>query len=117
MRIAVAADGGMVSQHFGRCPEYIIYDVSGNKVISRQVLPNPGHQPGFIPGYLGDMGVSCVIAGGMGPRAQALFEERGIQTVVGARGPADEVVNSFLAGQLPLGESTCDHPYGEDHHN
>jgi len=53
------------------------------KVKSNLAIPNPGHQPGFLPVYLGDMGVTCIIAGGMGPRAQTLFEERGIRAVVG----------------------------------
>lgn len=49
-------------------------------------------------------------AGGMGPRAQELFERRGIQTVIGAQGPVDEVARAFVAGELQVGESTCAHP-------
>ncbi|MDI6894776.1 MAG: NifB/NifX family molybdenum-iron cluster-binding protein [Bacillota bacterium] len=79
MRIAVASEGGMVARHFGRCPEYTIFEVRDGTVTGRTVVPNPGHQPGFLPVYLGDMGVSCIIAGGMGPRAQGLFEQQGCQ--------------------------------------
>jgi len=118
VRIAVASEGSAVAQHFGHCSEYTIFDVDGGKVMGKTVIPNPGHQPGFLPVYLGDMGVNCIIAGGMGPRAQALFEERGIRTVVGVEGSPEGVVSAFLRGELEPGESFCDHPQGggECHH-
>lgn len=112
MRIAVASEGGVVAQHFGRCPEYTIFEVRDGLVMGKKVIPNPGHQPGFLPVYLGEMGVSCIMAGGMGPRAQALFEQRGIKTVVGVEGPVDGAVSAFLRGELVPGESFCDHPHG-----
>ena len=119
VKIAVASEGGAVAEHFGRCPEYTIFEAEDGRVKSKTVIPNPGHQPGFLPVYLGDMGVTCIIAGGMGPRAQALFEQQGIQAVVGVRGSVDEAVTAFLRGELQPGESFCDHPHGggECHHS
>ena len=29
MRIAVARDGNMVSEHFGHCEQFVLYDVEG----------------------------------------------------------------------------------------
>ncbi|MDI7247240.1 MAG: NifB/NifX family molybdenum-iron cluster-binding protein [Bacillota bacterium] len=113
MKIAVATDGPMVAAHFGRCPEYTIVTVDDGKVTNKVVIPNPGHEPGFLPEYLSKLGVSCIIAGGMGPRAQGLFAEKNIQTVTGVSGPVSEVVNSYLAGSLEAGESLCEH--GERH--
>ncbi len=83
----------------------------------RLVLPNPGHEPGFLPGYLAEKKVSVVIAGGMGQRAQQLFALNGIKTVVGAVGLVDDVVREYLAGTLELGESACDHGSNGDHHH
>lgn len=74
MRIAVATENGQVAQHFGRCPEYTLLDVESGQIRSKVVIPNPGHQPGFLPPYLAEKGVSCIIAGGMGPSAQDLFD-------------------------------------------
>jgi len=118
MRIAVATEGGQVAPHFGRCPEYTLFDVAQDRVVSRRVLPNPGHEPGFLPDYLARLGVDVVIAGGMGPRAQGLFAARGVRPVIGAGGRVDDVVAAFLAGTLVTGESRCDHGPGhrcEDH--
>lgn len=111
-KIAVATDGSNVAQHFGRCPEYTLFEVSDGKVENRVVIPNPGHEPGFLPGYLAKMGVSCIIAGGMGPRAQNLFNQQQIETVLGVTGSVDQAIQSYANGQLYSGESLCDHPHG-----
>jgi predicted Fe-Mo cluster-binding NifX family protein len=109
MKIAVSTDSGQVSAHFGRCPEYTIFEVEDNKVINKEVIPNPGHEPGFLPGYLSEKGVSCIIAGGMGPRAQQLFAQNNIKAVIGAYGDVDSVVEQYLGGTIELGEDACEH--------
>lgn len=113
-KIAIASDGPVVAQHFGRCPSYTLVEVDNGRPVNKSVIPNPGHQPGFLPRYLKDKGVSCVIAGGMGPRAQSLFEEQGISTIVGVTGPIEEVIESYFSGNLSGGESLCEHD-GQDH--
>jgi predicted Fe-Mo cluster-binding NifX family protein len=109
MKIAVSTENGFVSAHFGRCPTYTIVDIQDGRVLSRQEIPNPGHQPGFLPGYLSERGVEAIIAGGMGPRAQGLFAEKNIQTLIGVQGPLDEVIERFLRGELEAGQDLCDH--------
>lgn len=115
MIIAVATEENMVAQHFGRCPEYTLFKVVEGAVSEENVIPNPGHEPGFLPGYLANLGVNCIIAGGMGPRAQSLFEAENIKTYIGISGPVKEVIDVYLAGNLQPGESSCDHPHGEGH--
>lgn len=107
MKIAISTDNGTVSAHFGRCPEFTLLEMEGNRVIKREVVPNPGHEPGFLPGFLKKKGVDCIIAGGMGGRAQGLFAENGIRTVMGVTGTIDEVVEKLLSGKLEGGESLC----------
>ncbi len=109
MRIAIATDGNDVAAHFGRCPEYTLVDLEGNRVRSKVVVANPGHQPGYLPAYLHQLGVECVIAGGMGPRAQQMFADRGIDTVVGVTGTVEEVLARWLKGDLSGGPSLCHH--------
>lgn len=118
VKIAVASDGEGVSAHFGHCPEYAIYEVEDNKIIGKTIVPNPGHEPGFLPLFLARLGVNCIIAGGMGMRAQQLFRERGIQPILGVEGHTDAVVQAYLDGCLDYGESFCDHGGGEcgEHH-
>ncbi len=116
MKIAVATDGSTVSPHFGHCSEFTIVTVENGKAVDSAILPNPEHQPDFLPQYLSEHGVSCIIAGGMGPRAQQHFAARGIKTVIGASGSVDDVVHAYLAGSLVVGESACDHGHGHEQH-
>ncbi|MDY6855296.1 MAG: NifB/NifX family molybdenum-iron cluster-binding protein [Thermodesulfobacteriota bacterium] len=109
MKVAVATDGNMVSQHFGHCRSYTIAVVEDSRVIGKTLIDSPGHEPGFLPVFLAEKGVDCIIAGGMGQRAQGLFEEKGIIVVVGAFGLVDQVLDNFVNDRLETRENICDH--------
>jgi predicted Fe-Mo cluster-binding NifX family protein len=128
MRVAISTDGDFVSAHFGRCPSFTLADIEEGEMKKKEVIENPGHQPGFIPQFLRQRGVECIVAGGMGMRAQGFFAEAGIQTILGASGRIDEVIEKLQKGTLESGESmckpgsgkgygldkaVCDHPHGE----
>lgn len=115
MKIAIANQDGSVSAHFGRCPSYTIVDIEDGRVTHRSEIPNPGHEPGFLPRYLAEKGVQIIIAGGMGPRAQGLFTQQNIEFIVGVQGPIDEVINQYLTGALQPGNDLCGHRHGGEH--
>lgn len=122
MRIAIAVDGGFVSAHFGRCPKFLVVDIdeAGN-IVRQELIENPGytnHQPGLVPKFLQSIGVDCIIAGGMGPRAVMMLESAGIQPILGVTGRAEDALKAYLKGTLKSGESLCDHPHGHncEHH-
>lgn len=116
MKIAISTDQGQVSAHFGRCPSYTILEIKEGRIQKQEEIPNPGHQPGFLPQYLHDMGVGCIIAGGMGPRAQALFSQKNIETIIGVQGSIDDVIKKIIDQELESGEDLCDHGRGISHH-
>ena len=107
MRIAISTDGDFVSPHFGRCPAFTILDIEGGKVTNKELVENPGHQPGFIPQFLHQKGVQCIVAGGMGMRARELFNELGIETIMGVSSKIDEAVEKLQTGTLKGGASLC----------
>jgi predicted Fe-Mo cluster-binding NifX family protein len=107
MKYAISTDGGMVSAHFGRCPEFTIVEIEDGKVTTRETVANPGHHPGFLPEFLGERGVVAIVAGGMGLRAQQLFEQKGIRMIVGIQGNLDDVIQRLLNGALEGGKSLC----------
>ncbi|NOR15767.1 MAG: hypothetical protein GQ544_08690 [Candidatus Aminicenantes bacterium] len=113
MKIAIATEGASVSAHFGRCQAYTLLNIEEGKVVNRETIPNPGHQPGFLPKFLAGMGVNCILAGGMGPRAQDLFASHNIETITGVQGPIDEVIEQYLQQNLETGEDLCGHKHGE----
>jgi ATP-binding protein involved in chromosome partitioning len=112
MRCAVPITGGVVASHFGHCEEFALFDVDEQKkeILARAVVASPGHQPGLLPEWLAEQGVSLVIAGGMGSRAQNLFQQNRIGVVTGILGTDPEkVVQSYLDGILDTGPNICDH--------
>ena len=107
MKVAISTDGEFVSAHFGRCPSFTIIDIEDGRILKKDVVDYPGHQPGFIPQFLHKKGVNCIIAGGMGMRAIGFFNEFGIQAIVGISGKTSEAVEKLLKGTLKGGESLC----------
>ncbi len=117
MKIAISTDQGYVSAHFGRCHSYTIVEIKAGETLRREEIPNPGHQPGFLPEYLSEKGVNCIIAGGMGPRAQGLFALKNIETIIGVQGAIDEVIQKFLRQELEAGDDLCGHQHGTETHS
>jgi len=113
VKVAISTDHGSVSAHFGRCASYTIVDIQEGQVVSREEIPNPGHQPGFLPQFLSEKGVNVIIAGGMGPRAQGLFAQKNIEALIGVQGPIDTVIAKFLEQDLELGEDLCGHQHAQ----
>jgi len=111
-RFAVPTSDGLLCSHFGHCDEFTLVDVKpdSKNVLSVTTVPAPEHEPGLLPGWLADKGVSIVIAGGMGSKAQQLFSEQGVAVITGANQSAPEtVVRLYLDDALMTGENACDH--------
>lgn len=54
--------------------------------------------------------VTLVLAGGMGSRAQNLFESFGIHVSIGVPSwEPEEIVKAYLEDKLPIGDNVCDH--------
>ena len=107
MKIAVASDKGLVSDHFGHCESFMIYDTVGGKIVETVAVPNPGHKPGFLPVFLNDKGVNVIISGGMGGGAVDIFNEKNIEVITGASGKAEDLATSYLMGELVSTGSVC----------
>ncbi|RDV84090.1 NifB/NifX family molybdenum-iron cluster-binding protein [Ammonifex thiophilus] len=109
MKVLLAVEGDRVAAHFGHAPSFLIAEIEDGKVKRTEFVPNPGHKPGFLPAYFSQMGITHVIAGGMGPRAQELFQAHGITTILGVQGAVEEVIQAFCDNRLVPGPSLCDH--------
>ncbi len=107
MKIAVASEGKTVTEHFGHCENFNIYEVEDNKIIKSESVPNPGHKPGFLPNFLNVIGVNVIISGGMGGGAVDIFNEKDIEVIVGAKGDARDNVQLYLEGKLESTGSVC----------
>ncbi|MGV8058759.1 MAG: NifB/NifX family molybdenum-iron cluster-binding protein [Smithellaceae bacterium] len=112
MKIAIPLAEGKLTMHFGHCASFALVDVEPqtNKIIKREDIVPPPHEPGLLPPWLAERGVNMIIAGGMGQRAQQLFAQQDIKVVVGAPAELPEkLITDFFAGTLQVGENVCDH--------
>ena len=112
MRYAIPISGNMVSTHFGHCEHFALIDVDEERkeILRKELVPSPGHQPGLLPEWLAEEGVSVVIASGMGSRAQGLFRQSRIQVIIGAlESDPERAVQNYLNGILATGDNICDH--------
>ncbi len=114
IKIAVASENEMVTEHFGHCVNFNIFEAEGNKIISSKSIANPGHKPGFLPNFLNDMGVNVIISGGMGGGAVEIFNEKGIEVITGAKGYAKTAAEQYLQGNLKSTGSVC---HEHQHHD
>lgn len=116
--IAIAAEDtrgfeGQVSAHFGRCPYYVLAEVTGTMATISRVVPNPhsnAHQPGVMPRFINDLGADVIIAGGMGPRAINMFHDFDIAVSTGDVGTVEEVLGAYLRGERS-GRAPCSGPH------
>ncbi len=112
MKIVIPVADGKLSMHFGHCERFALIDVdpTEKKILKREDLEAPPHEPGLLPKWLAERGANLIIAGGMGQRAQDLFHQHGIKVIIGAPAETPEnLVNSYLAGSLQSGDNVCDH--------
>ncbi len=120
MKVAVATiDGVTMSQHFGRSAGFVVFDLDGKNVKSKEVRTNDRtpHAQGLCHGkhehgaaehgshshvgvveLLGDCDV--VLCGGMGAGAAQALSLQGIQPViVTAVNTTDEALTEYLNGK------------------
>ena len=107
MKIAVASENEVVTEHFGHCLNYNVYEIEEGKIVKHESIPNPGHKPGFLPNFLNELGVKVIISGGMGGGAIDIFNQHDIEVIVGAKGLAIDLVNEYLLGVLKTTGSVC----------
>lgn len=124
-KIAIPSRDNSVDEHFGHCEYYTIVTVDdNNKIIERKEMPSPegcGCKSN-IAEVLKNIGVSTMLAGGMGAGAQNVLMNNGIQVHGGFSGNVDQVLTSWLSGENVGQEPACSshsHDDGHDcgHHN
>ncbi len=112
MRYAIPVDGASLADHFGHCENFVLVDADETRkeILGKETVPAPEHQPGLLPQWLAEQGVSVVIAIGMGSKAQSIFQRNNIQVVIGAMSENPEMaVMDYLNGKLATRENICDH--------
>lgn len=109
-KIAIPLENDVLCAHFGHCRQFAIIDTDGQAVIKSDFITPPPHEPGLLPAWLAEKGVTDVIAGGMGQRAIDLFNGQNINVFVGAhQKPPVDLANDLISNTLVAGANYCDH--------
>ncbi len=118
-KIAVPTDiNGMLENHFGQCSFFEIFETNGKQIISEEKVVPPPHEPGSLPLWLANNGVTDVLAGGIGERASNILTQKNINVFKGSPDfPAKELVENFICGTLEFNPADCDHHHEHDHHH
>lgn len=113
MKIAIpSTNENSVDSHFGHCEFYQIYTISDDKEITEiQILDAPSSCgcKSNIASTLQGLGVSVMLAGGIGQGAINVLNAAGIEVVRGCAGSIETLIDLYLKGQIADGGSTCQH--------
>ena len=116
MKVAVPTRNNVVDDHFGHCEAYTVFTVdANNKIDKAEMLPSPqgcGCKSN-IAAILKEKGVSVMLAGNMGGGALNVLQNHGIQVFRGCSGDVQQLVETFLKGNIEDSGIGCDH---HDHH-
>lgn len=109
-KIAIPVNNGMLDGHFGHCKQFAIFELKDKEVVSESILDAPPHEPGLLPKFLAEKGVTDIIAGGMGQMAITLFHQNGVNVFVGApQLAARNLVSGFINQTIQFKANYCDH--------
>ncbi len=116
MKIALPIENGMLCGHFGHAPQFAIVEVENGAVSKSSLETPPPHEPGILPKWLSELGVTHIICGGIGARAIELLSNAGVQVVAGVNpGDPTKIIEDFLAGNLKGASGPTCSGHGHEH--
>jgi len=124
MKIAVpVTSNGQIDGHFGHCEFYNVFTVSENNEVQDVQTIKSEQGCGCksnIASTLSDIGVTIMLAGGIGGGAINVLNSAGIEVIRGCSGNANEVAKQYIAGLVADSGESCQqhehhHEHGEGH--
>lgn len=101
MKVAIPVKNDSIFQHFGKAPEFKMYEVENNAVVGSKIVASAGaNGHDAVVNLLVKNSVGCVICDGLGGGAVQALAEAGIELYAGNSGSADEAVAKLIAGEL-----------------
>ena len=121
IKIAIPTSGNMVDHHFGHCEMYTVISSDDNRNITgTEILPSP-HGCGCksnIASIFQKLGVSVMLAGGIGEGAIQVLNMHGVQVIRGCSGNVNQLAEKYLQGTLTdSGVSCAQHEHHGEGHN
>ncbi|MBQ1281049.1 MAG: NifB/NifX family molybdenum-iron cluster-binding protein, partial [Oscillospiraceae bacterium] len=115
MKLAVPYKDGEVFQHFGHSEAFRIYTIEDGAIVATATINTEGVGHEALAQLLRGQGVETVIAGGIGDGAERALTAEGIDLCSGVSGPADAIVEAYIASTLEYGSgANCSHHHDHD---
>ena len=122
MKIAIPTAEGKLCSHFGHCETFTFADVNSE---TKEILNIETREPeeGIScqsASWISEQGANIILAGGMGARPLAIFEQNGVKVITGCPElPVEDVVKGYLNSSLVTGSNSCggehSHCHGHNH--
>jgi ATP-binding protein involved in chromosome partitioning len=97
LKFAIPMQDGKPSARFGEAKHFAIITVKDQAIAGQEVLDAPPPEPGGIPLWLEDLGVTHVLTRDLGEKAQELLKKKGIEVVSGvAEEEPEALVEKYL---------------------
>jgi len=111
MKVALSTKNNMITNHFGRCDYFIVYEIENQKIKASSLIKNPPHHEGLLPKYLSDKGIEVVITGGIGKNAIDYLKKFNIKCYMNVQGEASDVIKMYMNGSLKNHGEPCNHDH------
>jgi predicted Fe-Mo cluster-binding NifX family protein len=109
-KVAIPIENGILSGHFGHAKHFSLTEVVNGEITKEEILVPPPHEPGVLPQWLGEIGATDILSGGMGQQAIQLFLKNNINVFVGvAQKPSKDLVQDLIDNNLSAGANYCNH--------
>jgi Mrp family chromosome partitioning ATPase/predicted Fe-Mo cluster-binding NifX family protein len=97
MKFAVPVEGDRLPEKFGANTAFVLLKVKNGAVVEKDTAAMPPGEPGGLPEWLEDLGVTHLIVPDLGEKARKLLVRKDIEVVPGAAGAVPEdLVEKYL---------------------
>lgn len=110
MKIAIPTRNNEVDDHFGHCEYYAVYEIDDkDSIVSKELLRTQGGCgcKSNLAKVLNEMDVKIMLAGTVGHGALNMLVSNEIQVIRGCSGPIDDLIESFLHGEISDQDIFC----------
>lgn len=104
-RIAIPVKNGKLSEYFGQCNHYKIFEIKGTQVISNLIKAPKEKEISLMPLWISDQGITDVVTYKIDGKIMDLFANYKINLYVGIKYESPEdIIQSYLKGKLKSDE-------------
>jgi predicted Fe-Mo cluster-binding NifX family protein len=108
MKYAIPIHNSRLTIHFGEATEFILIETEAGRITSKNIVKTTAHNCSGTPRMLVERGVNIVMAGGMGLLPLLIFDQSGIEVILGiVETNPEKAVLAHLNQTLVQGQDVC----------